>query len=106
MFEVLKNLFSKNETTPLKQLLEEGAFLVDVRSPMEFSSGHVKGSVNIPVDQIQSQLSKFKGKKNIVVFCRSGMRSLQAKSILEKNGITHVTNGGTWEKINQLINTK
>ncbi len=106
MFEVLKNLFSKKDATPLKQLLEAGAFLVDVRSPIEFSSGHVKGSVNIPVDQIQNQLKQFIGKKNIVVFCKSGMRSSQAKAILKKNGIEDVTNGGTWGTINQLINTK
>jgi rhodanese-related sulfurtransferase len=49
-------------------------------------------------------LSKFKGKVNIVVFCRSGSRSGQAKSILEQNGFTNVTNGGTWQEVNQIIN--
>jgi len=77
--------------------------LVDVRTPGEFSSGHVKGSVNIPVDSIPNQLAKFKNKKNIIVFCRSGMRSSQAKNILKQNGFTNVINGGTWNNISQFV---
>ncbi|MFM9988361.1 rhodanese-like domain-containing protein [Flavobacterium sp.] len=103
MFEFLKNIFSSNNDD-LKKIVNEGAFLVDVRSQGEYLSGHVKGSANIPLDQIKSQIAKFKGKNNIVVFCRSGMRSSQAKSILEQNGFTNVINGGTWNKIDQLLN--
>lgn len=87
----------------LATIVNEGAFLVDVRSQSEFTSGHVKGSVNIPLDQVSSQLSKFKGKENIIVFCRSGNRSGQAKSILEQNGFTNVTNGGTWQDVNAIL---
>jgi rhodanese-related sulfurtransferase len=88
----------------MKDIISKGAFLVDVRTPAEFSEGHVNGSVNIPLDQVQNQLAKFKNKENIVVFCRSGNRSSQAKSILEQNGFTNVTNGGTWQDVNQIIN--
>lgn len=103
MFGILKNLFSNKEETNLSQIINDGAFLVDVRSPLEFASEKVNGSVNIPVDQIQNHLDKFKGKKNIVVFCRSGLRSSQAKSILQRNGITNVTNGGTWQNVESLL---
>jgi phage shock protein E len=104
MFEIFKNLFTKTDGNSLSEILSENPFLVDVRSKEEFNSGSCKGAVNIPVDQIQNQLSKFKDKKNIVVFCRSGMRSSQAKAILERNGISNVTNGGTWEKVSRLLN--
>ncbi len=104
MFEILKNIFSKKDNSVMENLINDGAFLVDVRSAAEFAEGHVKGSVNIPVDQVQSQLAKFKDKKHIVVFCRSGMRSSQAKSTLERNGFTNVTNGGTWQSVNSFIN--
>lgn len=87
----------------LAKLINEGAFLVDVRAHDEFSDGHVKSSVNIPLDQIANQLTKFENKKHIIVFCRSGNRSAQAKLILERNGFTNVTNGGTWEDINDLV---
>ena len=99
MFEILKNMFSSKDDSQLTQIVNNNAFLVDVRSASEFASEKVKGSVNIPLDQIHNHLAKFKGKKNIVVFCRSGARSSQAKAILEQNGITNVTNGGSWHTV-------
>jgi phage shock protein E len=101
---IFSNLFGgSNNSENLAMTVNNGAFLVDVRSPGEFEEGHVKGSVNIPLDQVQNQLAKFKGKEAIVVFCRSGSRSSQAKSILEQNGFTNVTNGGTWQDVNAVI---
>ncbi|MBP2282442.1 rhodanese-related sulfurtransferase [Flavobacterium sp. CG_23.5] len=87
----------------MEKILKEGAFLVDVRTPAEFAEGHVKGSINIPLDQVPNQLAKFKGKEQIIVFCRSGNRSGQAKMILEQNGFKNVTNGGTWQDVNEAI---
>lgn len=78
----------------------------DVRSAQEFNSGHVKGSVNIPVGTVIANIDKFKNKKQIVVFCRSGNRSALAKELLNKHGILNITNGKTWVKINHLINNK
>lgn len=101
---ILNALFGGNKSNEkLVAVVQQGAFLVDVRSSSEFETGHVKGSVNIPLDQVQNQLSKFKDKKNIVVFCRSGNRSSQAKSILERNGYLNVINGGTWQNINSIV---
>lgn len=96
---LLSSLFGSSDNTALIESLKKGAFLVDVRTPSEFSGGSVKGAVNIPLDQISSQMSKFKGKENIVVFCRSGARSGQAKSILNNNGFNNVVNGGTWQNV-------
>jgi rhodanese-related sulfurtransferase len=100
---ILQALFGGGQTADVKNIIEQGAFLVDVRTPGEFVGGHVKGSVNIPLDSIPAQLSKFKNKKNIIVFCRSGGRSSQAKKILEQNGFTNVVNGGTWDHIKQFV---
>ncbi|WP_298223921.1 rhodanese-like domain-containing protein [Flavobacterium sp.] len=105
MFEVLKYLFSTQRSSRLSQLIKEDAFLVDVRSPEEFASGHARSSVNIPLDKIPEQLHRFKDKQNIIVFCKSGMRSRQAKALLEQNGIVNVTNAGSWENINRIINS-
>ena len=77
----------------LKQVISEGAFLVDVRTPAEFSSGSIEGAVNIPLDEIQDRVHEFQGKKGVVVFCRTGNRSSTAKRILEKQGIPDVYNG-------------
>jgi rhodanese-related sulfurtransferase len=103
MLNILKSLFSSgNSNEALKIALNDDAFLVDVRTPEEFSAGHVRGSVNIPLNTIPNKLNSFKNKKHIVVFCRSGNRSSQAKYILEQNGFKNVINGGTWQKVKQL----
>lgn len=100
---LFQKLFGGAPAVDLKTIIDEGAFLVDVRTPGEFNSGHVKGSVNIPLDSIPNQLNKFKDKKNIIVFCRSGMRSSQAKNILQQNGFTNVVNGGTWDVVRRYV---
>lgn len=97
------NLFGGNVSNEeLANHVKNGAMLVDVRSQGEFASGSAKGAVNIPLDAIQGQMAKFKNKKHIVVFCRSGNRSGQAKAILNQYGISNVTNGGTWQDVLRL----
>lgn len=100
---ILSWLFGGSAKQDLSGIINEGAFLVDVRSSGEFAQGHVKGSVNIPLDRIPTQLAKFKNRKNIIVFCRSGNRSSQAKLFLEQNGFANIVNGGTWENVKQYI---
>ncbi len=99
---MFNQLFGGTPIADLKTVIKEGAFLVDVRTPGEYATGNVKGSVNIPLDTIPVQLSQFKNKTNIVVFCRSGGRSSQAKAFLEQNGFVNVINGGTWDYVNQF----
>ena len=99
---IFKNLFRGGQTADLKSIIDQGAFLVDVREPAEFAGGTAKGAVNIPLGRVAAELNKFKGKENIVVFCRSGNRSNQAKNILEQNGFKNVINGGSLEDVNQF----
>lgn len=100
---LFQNLFGGGQTADLQNLIEKGAFLVDVREPGEFAAGTVRGAVNIPLGSVAIQLNKFKGKENIIVFCRSGIRSGQAKTTLEQNGFKNVVNGGTWENVRQFV---
>ncbi|MFN5628504.1 MAG: rhodanese-like domain-containing protein [Bacteroidota bacterium] len=88
----------------MKELIDNGAFLVDVRTPAEFAEGNVNVSVNIPLDKIVENIESFKDKNNVIVFCRSGNRSAQAKLILEQLGIKNVTNGGTWQDVLACLN--
>lgn len=78
--------------------IKNGAVVIDVRSPGEFSGGHVKGSTNIPLQNIGNSLNKLKGKEVILV-CRSGARAGQAQGILQNAGIT-AYNAGAWQNIN------
>jgi phage shock protein E len=101
---IFKKLFGSRSTADLESLIQDGAFLVDVRTPGEFAGGHVKGSVNIPLDKVAAKLSLFKNKKHIIVYCRSGNRSSQAKLILNQNGFTNVVNGDTRSNVNSFVN--
>lgn len=103
MFEFLKNLFSKGPETDFAALVKQGAIIVDVRTPGEFQSGHIKGALNIPVDQIRNRSAELKKKqKPVITCCRSGSRSGMAKSILTAAGI-ECYNGGPWNSLQQKI---
>jgi phage shock protein E len=79
----------------VRQKIKAGALVVDVRTEAEFAAGAYPGATNIPLDQVEKRLADFGDRKRaIVVYCRSGNRSGQAKVILEKNGFSDVTNGG------------
>jgi phage shock protein E len=104
MFEAIARLFGI-KTTDYAQLMEEGAIIVDVRTPGEFSYGHIDGSVNIPLNKLPQSLGKLKNKnKPIITCCASGARSASAKGILTSHGYKQVYNGGAWNRLNQKIN--
>ncbi|MEI8114630.1 MAG: rhodanese-like domain-containing protein [Bacteroidia bacterium] len=103
MFEAIKKIFGI-KTINYAQLVNDGAIILDVRTKGEYGSGHIKGSVNIPVDQLQKNLQKFKDKKRpIITCCASGMRSASAKGILTSNGFSEVYNGGSWMSLNNKL---
>jgi phage shock protein E len=80
-----------------KQMIQNGAIVIDVRSPQEFKSGHAQGSKNIPLGNLSSKVSELKGKEVILV-CLSGGRAGQAKNILTQAGIK-AHNAGPWQKV-------
>lgn len=106
MFNFLRSIFGSTEREDLSEIIARKPFLVDVRTPSEFAQGHPKGAVNIPLDKIPMSIDKFKGKNEIVVFCRSGNRSSQAKSILQSKGIKNVIDGGTWQNVARYTGKK
>jgi phage shock protein E len=79
----------------VKEWIDNGALIVDVRTPEEFASGHYENAVNIPLVELESKIDLFGDKDNkIVVYCRVGNRSGKAEDILKKNGYKNVVNGG------------
>ena len=98
--------FARAQTTPIgaKGLVDAGARLIDVRTPGEYSAGHIKGAVNIPLQEMDKRLSEFGPKDGVIVlYCRSGNRSGQAKSKLDQAGFTQTHNAGgmsAWIKAN------
>ena len=85
------------------ELIKQGAQIIDVRSPGEFSGGHIKGSVNIPLQSLHSSMGKIKKDKPVITCCASGMRSASAKSILQSKGYQNVHNGGGWSSLQNKL---
>lgn len=104
MIKAIKKFFGL-KTTNYTQLVKEGAIILDVRTVGEFSTGHIKGAVNIPLDKLSNNLDKLKAKhKPIITCCASGMRSASAKGILLTKGYDKVYNGGAWHRLNLKLN--
>lgn len=104
MIQAIKKLLGLGPKVDYADLLKKGAIILDVRSKGEFQGGHIKGSINIPVDMLRNNLSKLKKDKPVITCCASGMRSASAKSILKSNGFTEVYNGGGWVTLQNKIN--
>lgn len=104
MIEALKNLLGFGPGTDYKTLVAQGAQVIDVRSPAEFKGGHIKGSKNIPLPSLESNLSKINKEKPVITCCASGMRSASAKSILLSKGFKEVYNGGGWSSLEHKLN--
>lgn len=81
---------SQQELLTLMATPASNTIVLDVRTPSEFSQGHIKGAINISHDQINDNLSKIIGYKNqtVVVHCRSGRRAVSAESALRAAGFS------------------
>ena len=104
MINTIKKILGIGKKVDYAQLLQEGAIILDVRSKGEFEGGHIKGALNIPLDQLRNNFSKLKDKnKPIITCCASGMRSASARSILISGGYTSVFNGGGWNSLQNKL---
>jgi phage shock protein E len=104
MLENIKKLLGI-KTIDFTQLVCDGAIVLDVRTTAEFGGGHIKGSVNVPLNKMPNYLPKIKDKnKSIIVCCASGSRSAQAMGVLKYNGFTNIYDGGSWYRLNSKLN--
>lgn len=69
-----------------REKIAAGAFLLDVRSPGEFASGHLPGATNIPVQALAGRMGEVPAGKEVIVYCASGMRSSSAARLLKGAG--------------------
>jgi rhodanese-related sulfurtransferase len=104
MLSFLKKLFSPAPPVDYASLLAKGAVIVDVRTKGEYQGGHIKGSINIPLQSLQTGMAKLKKDKPVITCCASGARSASAKSVLQSNGFAEVYNGGGWMSLKNKLN--
>lgn len=103
MIETVKKLFGMGPQTDYNALLKNGAIILDVRTKGEYLSGHIKGSLNIPLQTLEANIGKLKKDKPVITCCASGMRSASAKGILQSKGFKEVYNGGGWASLQSKL---
>ncbi|MDF2503737.1 MAG: NAD(FAD)-dependent dehydrogenase [Clostridium sp.] len=101
-------LTGKSDVITPTELLDydmSNSILIDVRSELEFDNGHMKGSLNIPVDNLRERLSELDKNKEIIVYCQVGLRGYVAERLLKQNGfkVKNLTGG---YKTASLLNFK
>lgn len=78
----------------LKEMMKQGAKIIDVRSRGEFAGGHFAGAINIPLDELPAKVASIGSKEQaVIVYCASGMRSSSAQRVLVQAGFVNVENG-------------
>lgn len=96
--KLIKKIYRHKENITIKEMLEilktnSNVVLLDVRSSQEYIEGHIRGSINIPVYDIEKQAKNKLNKDSIIiVYCSAGIRSKRAIQILEKLGYENLYN--------------
>ncbi len=96
MIENLQNnMVTQYHWHDVEQLLQEGVTLLDVRTPAEYAPGHIKGAVNIQLDELRERIGELDKTKPLYIYCKSGQRSYIAARILQGNGfdVKHLAGG-------------
>jgi phage shock protein E len=88
--------------------LKSGALVIDVRTPSEFSSGHLPNAINLPLDQIETALPRHVKDKNqvLLLHCQSGMRSGVAKKKLNAIGYSNAFNLGSYGRAAEIVSNE
>lgn len=87
----------------VKEYLDNGAIILDVRTKREWDNGHIKGAKHVPLDELQNKVEALKKlNKPFVVCCESGVRSAKAAKFLNLQNI-EATNGGGWVSLQKKL---
>lgn len=100
LFDLFKR---KDMSAEIKEYLEKGAVILDVRTVEEWNTGHSKGAQLITLATVPARVNEIKAwNKPVITVCKSGGRSGQAAQFLKNQGID-VINGGPWQNVNQYL---
>ena len=88
--------YRKGNTKNYKELLNQGAIIIDVRTESEYKSGHIKNSINVPLKDLTYRINEFDKKDKVLIYCwRGGLRSLSLYLVLKQIGYdVYLLDGG------------
>jgi phage shock protein E len=102
VFVVYKTYAMATLDDGLDRKLQNGAVILDVRTPGEYETGHIDGSVNIALSKLRKATIPFDTNTVIITCCSHGLRSVKAVNVLKRRGYKHVYNGGAWSDLQTI----
>ncbi len=103
MYKSLKKLFGIGPGVNYAQLIQNGAIVLDVRTPAEFNREHIEGAINIPIETLRDNMHRLANKqKTIIACCTDGSKSWYAKNLLDSTGYS-VVDAGDWVKLKRKL---
>ena len=103
MYKSLKKLFGIGPGVNYAQLIQNGAIVLDVRTPAEFNREHIDGAINIPIETLRDNMHKLANKQKLIIACcTDGSKSWYAKNLLDSTGYS-VVDAGDWAKLKSKL---
>ena len=103
IFFIYRMFATSTDDHSLERILARDPIILDVRTPEEYKMGHIEGSVNVPLAQLEKSTALvLDHKRPILTCCSHGVRSIQAAEILVKRGYQNTFNGGAWTNLQML----
>ncbi len=87
----------------LSEKIENGAIILDVRTEYEYKTGHIDGSINIPLGTIRERYIELDTNKTYITTCSHGLRSVKVETLLKEKGYKNVFNGGAWSDLEKIV---
>lgn len=89
---LLNGDFKQVNVDKVRELSKDNNIIIDVREAYEYSKGHLKGAINIPLSELRERISEIPKDKPLYLYCRTGQRSYNATMALQNLGYTNVIN--------------
>ena len=95
--------YRRKVTKNIRNIIANGATLIDVRTMTEFKRGHLKNTINIPISNLKNDTILVEKNDTIITYCSHGIRSYNAVTILNKKGYEKVYNGGAMKRLKKFM---
>jgi rhodanese-related sulfurtransferase len=94
-------------SSSIREALDQGAVVIDLRTAYEYDQGHIPRSLNIPADRIRSNIDRIRDlQKPVILCCGPGGGCWETMDILRNAGLQQVVNGGDWQRLLRKMQRK